>query len=465
MSARKAGGNKRKIQFREDDDEAEQDDVALGQPAATTSRREQQREIAQRRAAHFARADPVPLASKGGVYKPSHTPVSSTPTGYMRRSSLPVAHASAEGEDSEPLEAWPGPFSTARDMIAKRDEAKRLREEAIAAKAAGHSDGTLVMDDESLLDDYDRALKNLVWPIVTSSSSSTSVPNKGFANRGPIPTLTSLCAGLLARHFDQIEGKELSYLQLEERENVATQLAKLRKCDAAAALKLAVEGSQCLVLPECSEVDEETLVKAMEQAAGVAAVRQLEPEENDDDTSAGKGRKAAATKAAKGKKKAAEVEIELEVTPPPSAAALRVLKLKNVGWGMVDRSAAACINLTQGCLEVLQLTGCYRLNDLALTGLLSANKDALLCLDLSCNSRIGATALKCIRSLPNLQELTLDNCTHLVDDALLHLLTDNPSDFTAGSGVSASSLATSSAQSSSSSSSASVNPLPSLLSL
>jgi len=280
-------------------------------------------------------------------------------------------------------------------------------------------------------------------------------------NRGPIPTLSSLCAGLLAAHFDRIEGKELGYLQMEEREKVATQLAKLRKCDAEAALKLAVEGSQCLILPECSEVDEETLVRAMEQAAGVASVRQLEPEEEEEAT---KGKKPAAAKGAKGKKKAAEVEAVPEASEP-STAALRVLKLRNCGRGMVDRSAAACINLTQGCLEVLQLIGCYRLNDLALVGLLSANRDTLLSLDLSCNSRLGAQALRCVRSLSNLQELTLDNSTHLGDEALLHLLTDTPS-LVAPSLVADPNGASVVSDGQGSSSSSGVDtPLPSLLSL
>ena len=321
-------------------------------------------------------------------------------------------------------------------MIAKRDEAKKLREESIAAKASGGVDRSY--DDDSLLDEYDRALKGLVWP-PTTFSSSTSTPGTS-SNRGPIPSLSSVCAALLANHFDQLGSRELGYLQLEEREKVATQLARLRKCDAVAALKLAVEGSQCLILPECSEVDEDTMIKAMEQAAGVAAVRQLEPEEAEESVvgskaaASGGGKKeksgdssSTAKGAAKNKKKAVAAEVVPVPEPEAASLALRVMKLKNCGRGMVDRTAAACINLTGGCLEVLQLTGCYRLNDLALTGLLSANRDCLLSLDLSCNSRISAQALRCIRTLTNLQELTLDNCTHLGDEALLHLLADTPS--------------------------------------
>lgn len=343
-----------------------------------------------------------------------HTPVSSTPTGFLRRSSVPATMDDAD--ENAPLEAWPGPFSTARDMIAKRDAARKAREEAIAARGSG--DGTASCESDELLDEYDRALKDLVWPSDNNPSSN------GFG-RGPVVSLTNRCATILAQHFDRLQGNEIGYLQIAEREKVAVELCKLRRCDAAAALKLAVDGSQYLVLPECSEIDEDTLMKAMEQASGVEASRELEPEEDE-----AVGSKTAATKAKKTKADKKTATVTVTLTAPESA--LRVLKLKNCGRGMSDRSAAACINLTRGALELLQLTGCYRLNDSALCNLLQASSTTLLSLDLSCNSRLGPQALRCIRSLPNLLELTLDNCTHLCDADLLHLAGDPSAKIAAG---------------------------------
>lgn len=291
---------------------------------------------------------------------------------------------------------------------------------------------------DEFLDEYDRALKSTVWPAQLCDFPSTTTSNLiGSVKRGPVKSLSSRCAALVAQHFDKLQGNEIEYLQIAEREKVAVELAKLRRCDAAAALKLAVEGSQCLVLPECSEVDEDTLMKAMEQASGVMALRELEPEEDIDHATAG-AKGSAASKAKKGKssdKKGTQATSSSSAAAAATSSsstsllaerevesALRVLKLRNCGRGMSDRSAAACINLTRGALELLQLTGCFRLNDTALCQLLDASRTTLLSLDLSCNSRLGPQALQCIRSLPNLQELVLDNCTHMCDEDLLHLV-------------------------------------------
>jgi DNA repair protein RAD7 len=197
-----------------------------------------------------------------------------------------------------------------------------------------------------------------------------------------------------------------------------------------------VESSQYLVLPECSEVDEDCLVRALEQAAGVAAARlpvEAEDEEEAEPTkpAAGRGKKntkanesadgSAPVKAGRKKKEAAKAPVP-ESPPPVVETALIVVRLRNCGRGMTDRTAAVCINLAQGKLEILQLTGCFRLNDAALSGLLLSCRSSLMSLDLTCNSRLSGEALSAIRRLDNLQELTLDNCTQLVDADLLKLL-------------------------------------------
>jgi hypothetical protein len=414
---------KRKIQFSEGD----------GSATGPVSRRDMQREIAERRAAHFARADPATRPGTTGDVTASNrlAPVSSTPTGFLRK---PVATPREvdEGEDDavgNEREAWPGPFSTALAIVAKREAAKKARDEAIAARSAKASGADSAVD-VSLLDDYDRALHSIEWP-----PSSAHQRNASVYAKQQLPALSTLCAAILALNFEQLGISDIDHLQIVEREKLAVELAKLRRCDAAAALKLAVQSSQYLVLPECSEVDEECLIRAMEQAAGVPAqVLPTGDDEGEDELGPGpkggpkRGKKAVEAEGGavgKGKKKkAAKAAVEEVISDAVLDFALTVLKLRNCGWGMTDRAMAVCVNLSHGGLEVLQLTGCYRLNDAALGGLLTSCRTSLLSLDLTCNSRLSGTALACIRSLVNLEELVLDNCTQLTDADLLKLLPD-----------------------------------------
>src|SRR5688572_15160147 len=79
------------------------------------NRRNSQREVAERRAEHFARADPKQPKS-----------VSSTPTGSF--------HFKQSLNDGDAKESWPGPFSTARQLIKNRDAVRAAREKSVASK-------------------------------------------------------------------------------------------------------------------------------------------------------------------------------------------------------------------------------------------------------------------------------------------------------------------------------------------
>mmetsp|Transcript_105652 Transcript_105652/g.207198 ORF Transcript_105652/g.207198 Transcript_105652/m.207198 type:complete len:270 (-) Transcript_105652:20-829(-) len=251
-----------------------------GKEAQTSapSRRDKQREVAERRAAHFARAEPgqnsAKVASKIHPFQKGQ--ISSTPTGSLRRGIPALPDGSEDdGEGNKEQEAWPGPFSTALAIMAKRDAAKKAREEAIAAQAA--NTGSPIPVDTSTFDEYDKAVYELVWPPINDVNSSNRMGN---SHRLVIPSLSTLCASTIAKNFTHVE--DVGVLPVAERESVAVELAKLRQCDPTAALKLAVEASQCLVLPECSEIDEECLVRAIEQVAGVAASRQPDSEATDE---------------------------------------------------------------------------------------------------------------------------------------------------------------------------------------
>ena len=72
-------------------------------------------------------------------------------------------------------------------------------------------------------------------------------------------------------------------------------------------------------------------------------------------------------------------------------------------------------------LEILELTGCYRLNEGALCNLLSKCREGLQTLDLSCNSRLGILSLTSISNLSALESLKLDNATPFTGEMLLPL--------------------------------------------
>lgn len=329
-----------------------------------TSRRLRQKEVAERRASHFARAD--------------KNPVSSTPTGSLVRARSGIAGSSV-GEADE----WPGPFATARNIMAQREEAKRVREEAISSRAA--TDRPMV----TLADAYDKLIQEVNASTATAMSSSGN-----FLLYKPILSLAQMCVLVLSSHFDDIEPVDLQYLSSQAREQIAIQLAKLTKCTNEVALKLAVSACQCLVLPECSSIDEDTMIRAIERTAGlITSTVSASPSQQEERTvSAG----------------------DLQT--------IRVLRLKNCGRNFSDRTCATIPYRSKQHLEVLQLTGCYRLSDGGLSELLSPCTESLMSLDLTCNSRLSVDGLRSIRTLANLQELVLDHCSHLSDYDILQLV-------------------------------------------
>lgn len=339
-----------------------------------TSRRLRQKEVAERRASHFARAD--------------KNPISSTPTGSLVRMRTGIAGSSA-GEADE----WPGPFATARNMMAQREEAKRVREEAISSRAA--TDRPMV----ALADAYDKLIQD-----VNTSTAAIAPPSGDFLLYEPVLSLAQMCVLVLSSHFDDIEPEDLQYLSSQAREQIAIELAKLTKCTNEAALKLAVSACQCLVLPECSNIDEDTMIRAIERTAGLVTST------------------VSASQSSSSSEEEEEGEQEKGSVSASDSQTIRVLRLRNCGRNFSDRTCATIPYRTKQHLEVLQVTGCYRLSDGGLSELLAPCMESLMSLDLTCDSRLGVDGLRAIRTLVNLQELVLDHCSHLSDHDLLQLV-------------------------------------------
>ena len=186
----------------------------------------------ERRAAHFARADPKSLPS-------------STPTG-----SLTVKKGSNQGE------SWPGPFATAHAMIQQREDAKKAREDAILAAANGTASAAVNIAD---MDEYDKFLHVLKW--------EPSTVSRGGSKRHLIPSLSDLCVKTLVSHFPEIDDQTLELLSTDICAKFAIELCRQRLFSCEVAMQLAIPGSEGIFFPECSNLSDDILVAAMEKVS------------------------------------------------------------------------------------------------------------------------------------------------------------------------------------------------------
>ena len=189
---------------------------------AISNRIRTHREAASRSIVNFARAPPV----------------SSTPTGYS--SDLAVSVNNDEKEE------WPGPFSTANAMLQKRDEVKSQRLAKISQMNEKLGD-----ENDELQDEFDMKLKTLLWVPNTE--------NKKFINKNEIPSLVDICVNFIVSNFDSID--DLGNISIDVRERLSDKLGILRKFNEPFALILASPGSGLLSLTECSDLDENSIIK------------------------------------------------------------------------------------------------------------------------------------------------------------------------------------------------------------
>jgi DNA repair protein RAD7 len=101
---------------------------------------------------------------------------------------------------------------------------------------------------------------------------------------------------------------------------------------------------------------------------------------------------------------------------------LRILQLRNCGHGFTDQVAETVSEKHGRGLEMLELTGCYRLNEAALCLLLQKCRENLKSLDLSCNSRLGVNSASVVASMSCLTFLKLDHATPFTNIMLSPLL-------------------------------------------
>jgi len=327
-----------------DDDIDEENEVTK-----IVNRKEAQRLVAQSRASHFARADRDDNDNDDTNSFNKRSKKSSTPTGII-----------IDDQDDENVAI--GAFSVANQLIARREEARRLREEAIASGNAGYIKAV----DIDTMDEYDKILQNLQW-----NPSTLEEDNKYVY----IDSLTDICVKYLVKNFDAIES--LDDIPTDIRELLGIELAMQRKLLTNSVDMLAIPGSEALILPDCSMLDEAVVTKCIE-AVG---------------------------------------------------SNIRILKLGVVGSSFGDNAAKTVTKLFNQ-VQSLELTGCYRLNDDALISLLSACHNTLENLNLSCDSRLNSKGLSSIASTCiNLKTLKMDHCTHMSDVDIVSLVTNSSENF------------------------------------
>lgn len=362
-------------------------------PKASTSRglgkrAQSQKEVAESRAAHFARADPSSSSSSSNSSSGSSSSSnsgkggnsgggsSSNSSGNGRKnkgvsSTTPTGWGNAASANDG--DAWCGPFATAHALISQREAAKKARDDAIKDSTAGK------VEDVTNADEYDQYLQSITW--MPHASSNAMTPTK----RIQIPSLADLCVKLLAEHIEDVDDESLRFVSPDALAKFAAEMARQRKFSPEVATKLAVDGSEDLCFPECSFLVEDTLVNALSKAHGGFGVAHTQQ--------------------------------------------LKSLRLTNTGHSFTDSVATIVTDKYAAALEVLNLTGCYRLTEGALCLLLAKCTRNLRVLDLSCNSRIGADAIAAICTVVNLESLKLDNIASLGDDHL-SVLSSRPSGLT-----------------------------------
>jgi DNA repair protein RAD7 len=255
---------------------------------------------------------------------------------------------------------WCGAFSTAQVMINKRDKIKREREEMLKNAELGN----VVNELPDHADDYDRFIFDLKWTPIGNNRKFNN-------NRGTVPSLVDICIDFLIENIASIES--LDGIDNESRSLLGTKLGALNKIDSLAVQTLATYGCEAFIIPECSKLDELDLL------LGIKSI--------------------------------AVSNIGEEVVTSP----INTISLRNCGHGFTTKLAQDALPYLNA-LEVLEVTGLYRLDSDALCSILESSKETLKSLDFSCNNRLHSSVMTTMLSMRSLQSIKLDHCIHLCDE-------------------------------------------------
>ena len=249
---------------------------------------------------------------------------------------------------------WCGPFSTANHLLQQRETVKIARESALSANKE-----TNLMNESKELDIYDSYLKSLCL----TSNRDFQILSKPV---GTMKSLVDLCLEVIANNFESVE--ELGELSPLLNSKLAHLLSQRRKLSNEAVTMLAHPGSSSLILPECSSISEDTFVSIIKKCSNICSG---------------------------------------ELYP----ATLKVLQLDNCGHGFTDRTVQTILPHLVN-LEVLHITGCYKLSDTVLQKAIEKIPN-LRHLNISTNSRLGIETLMEVSTLKKLSHINISNSFQL----------------------------------------------------
>jgi len=246
---------------RGDDDNNEQQN---GNPNVTEEMRKRNRAIAEREASRLARPERRNIGNlkHASIQKSA---VSSTPFGFHAKNSY--------NNEKEEEQEWCGPFSVARQMIAKREEARRKREEELEA-AATSEDNKNPHPLDAILEEVDNERKRKAHPSLQWKGQITPERSEGniYSKRQKrlnaqqpvskkVASLYQICVDFVVTNFEHVEA--LGNIDSTIRRTICSELVAKKKLNCAAFDTLVEAGMEALEVIDCAEVTQEQLTDAL----------------------------------------------------------------------------------------------------------------------------------------------------------------------------------------------------------
>lgn len=230
----------------------------------------------------MARPESRPKSALGHADR-KKSAVSSTPFGVLTKQEKDVTFDA---------DAWCGPFTVARQMIAEREEAKRKREAELEESMNGGSGGTGVTASHPLdaaMIELDQERKRKAHPSLSWKSHRMPTTNNGgggdsgddtniYAKRrkraevrskarraggGAVPSLFETCVNFLVDNFDCVEC--LGYVDSDVRTAIVRELVARNKLDAQSFETLAEPGIEALEVVDCSRLSQDLLSTSLKK--------------------------------------------------------------------------------------------------------------------------------------------------------------------------------------------------------
>ena len=240
-------------------------------PAVAAHIRDRQRQVADREAARLARPDAAPQRVLAHADR-KKSAVSSTPFGVVVTSRTSVLRNSRDVNDS----SWCGPFAVAREMIAKREEAKRLREQELEEESGNANHPLDAIMEQVELEQQRKIHPSLLWksrlPSNNTSNHEGSTKVSIYAKRqkrveaasyaiARVPTLFQLVVDFVVDHFEDVE--TLGPVEHSIRTALTRELVAQHKLDRNSFQALLEPDLEALELIDCSQLPQDVLTKAL----------------------------------------------------------------------------------------------------------------------------------------------------------------------------------------------------------